>query len=106
MDVNPIQKWPGDLLPVAFDIPDCAPASLLGIGEVPAGTRVHRRDQHEICGEGRGGAGSRDVYHAVFQRLPENLKGASRELGEFIQEQNPVVGQADLARTRNSASTY
>ena len=42
-----------------------------------------------------GRAGDRD--DAVLQRLPQPLQCTRAKLGQFIQKQHAVVGQADLA---------
>jgi len=43
----------------------------------------------------RGGPGNRDV--AILQRLTQHLQNVAMELGEFVQEQDAAVREADLA---------
>ncbi len=48
------------------------------------------------------GAGHHDL--AGFDGLPQGFQHLAREFRQFVQKQNPVVGQADFARCRTSAA--
>ena len=69
----------------------CADAFLLRIGEKAAGTGVHRGDEHHTgrIVDRAQGAGDRDI--AVFQRLPHDLEHIAPELGQLVQEKDPVT---------------
>ena len=43
------------------------------------------------------GAGTRNAHLAVFQWLPQRFDGGAPKLRQLVQEQHPVVRQADLA---------
>ena len=45
-----------------------------------------------------------DVDDTVFERLAEDFEGVSREFGQFVEEKAAVVGEADLAGTRDRAA--
>jgi hypothetical protein len=64
-----------------------------------AGTGVHGRHQHEAGREVHRGRGPGDRDLAGFQGLAQHLQHAFFELGQLVQKQHPVVGQAHLART-------
>ena len=63
---------------------------------VAARTRVHGRDQEEIGGEGDATGRTRDVHHAVLERLPEDVQCSALELGHLVQQEHPMVRKADL----------
>jgi hypothetical protein len=69
-----------------------------------ARTGVHGRHQHEAgrkIHRGRG-PGHRDL--ARFQGLAQHLQHAFFELGQLVQKQHPVVGQAHLAGPGHAAA--
>jgi hypothetical protein len=41
---------------------------------------------------------------SVFEGLPECLERRTSKLGEFVEEQNAVVGETDLPRSRHFAT--
>lgn len=45
-----------------------------------------------------------DRHRAVFHRLPQHFQRPAIELGELVEEQNPVVRQRYLARRGNGTS--
>ena len=59
--------------------------------------------EHEVGRERRARQGPGDRHRAVFQRLAQHFQRAAVELGQFVEEQHAVVGQADLARARASS---
>ena len=70
-----------------------------------ARAQVHRPDQLEarrkLCLAARAG----DADHAVLERLAERLQRRPRELGELVEQQHAVVGEARLARPRAGAAS-
>ncbi len=46
-------------------------------------------------GDAAGGAGDGDF--AVFQRLAHDFEGGAFELGEFVEKEDAVMGEADFA---------
>jgi hypothetical protein len=64
-----------------------------------ARTRVGRSDEGEPRGELHGTDRTRDDDPAVLERLTQSFDGVTTELGELVEEEHAVVGEADLART-------
>jgi hypothetical protein len=57
---------------------------------------VHGGDEHER-GEGHAAGGAGDGDFAVLKGLAHDFEGAAAELGEFVEEEDAVVGHADFA---------
>ena len=66
---------------------------------------VHRRHQHELRWKGDGACGSCNGDATVLQGLAQDLQRRAAELGQLIEEQHPVMGQADLTGARVGATT-
>src|SRR2546422_4549569 len=82
---------------------------MMRVPEIPAGTRIHRRGEHEAGGIAEAHRRTRDRDHPVFHRLAQHLEHVLTELGELVQEQHAAVRQAHLDRksTRlNSSHGY
>jgi hypothetical protein len=59
---------------------------------------VHGRDESEASGIGEGGGGACQRDDPVLQRLAEGLQGIAAELGQLIEEEDAMMGAADLPR--------
>lgn len=95
--VDAVQQRPGELVVVTGDLLRRAPAASVRVAMIAAGTGVHGCDQL-YAGWKLGAPGRpRDGDATAFQGLPQGLQHAFLELGQFVEEQHPVVGQADLA---------
>jgi hypothetical protein len=57
-------------------------------------------DEQERGGEPERTVDAIDGDAALFERLAQALDGGARELGEFVEEQDAVVGERDPARRR------
>ena len=86
LDVDAVEKRAGDPGAIALDLQRRADTFLLRIGEKAAGTRVHRRDQHDAGGIIDRAEGTGDGDIAVFQRLPHDLENVAPEFREFVKE--------------------
>jgi hypothetical protein len=109
MNVNPIEEWARDTGHVFLNLWRSAVAASSRVAPVTTGTRVCRRDQHEIGGEGGGPEGSRDGDDTVFEWLSHDFESFAIELWKLIQKQDPIVSFADftggwLASTTNQSS--
>ena len=71
---------------------------------IAARTGIHRRDQAERRGEGHAAGRARDPNAPLFERLPEHLDRAARELRQLVEEEHAVVRQRDLAGPRHAAA--
>ena len=69
-------------------------------GRVPARARVRGGDEHEARREDRRALAADDRHAAVLQRLAQRLERRPRELGQLVEEQHAVVGEARLAGHR------
>ncbi|GBE28988.1 hypothetical protein BMS3Bbin03_02946 [bacterium BMS3Bbin03] len=101
MNIDSIQERPGNSCPVALNLRDGTGALVAGIGQIAAGTGIHRRRQHKIgrVGNGQCRPGNGDL--SVFQRLPHHFQHIFLEFRQFIQKQNAVVRQAHFTRMGN-----
>jgi hypothetical protein len=72
------------------------------VPEVTAGAGVHGGDQGEAGGEGKGGDGPGQGHEAVLQRLAERLEGVPAELGQLVEKEDAVVGEAHFPGTRDA----
>ena len=104
VEVDAVEQGAADFGHVAFDLGDAAMAVAAGVVAIAAGARVERGDEHEVGWEiGRAeGTADRDV--AVFERLSEDFEGPAVEFGEFVEEEDAVVGEADFARGGDRAA--
>lgn len=71
---------------------------------VAAGAGVHGGHEHEVARNGGGVFCAADGDLPVFERLAHGFEGSSREFGQLVEKEHSVVGQADFARLKVSAS--
>lgn len=62
-----------------------------GVVAVTAGAGVEGGDEHEVGREGGCRKGTRDGDDTVFKGLAEDLEGLAVELGEFVEEEDPLI---------------
>ena len=98
MEVDAVEEGARDLLAVAFDLFVRAAAIPLRVAVVTAGAGVHRGHKHEGGGECHGSRGAGDRHLAILQRLTHHFEGRAVELGQFVQEEDAVMGEAHFAR--------
>lgn len=104
VDVDPVQKRPGDAGAVALDHDGCAGALVLGIAAVSAVAGIHGGDEHEAGRVGDGHEGPGDGDPAILQGLAQDLQDVFLEFGEFIEKEDAVVGEGDLPRSGGIAA--
>src|SRR5687767_11544624 len=70
-----------------------------------ARTWVHRADEREVGG--KGDAAVRACYHhaSVLHGLTQRLERVAREFEQFVEKQDAVVRQTDLAGSWRAAAT-
>ncbi len=105
VQVDAVEQRPGQLGAVALDLFRGAAAAAAGVAQVATGTGVHRRHQLEARREAHLVAGPGDHDMAGLQRLAQDLEDLAVELGQLVEEQDAVMGQADLAGLRAAAAT-
>jgi hypothetical protein len=59
---------------------------------------VHRGDEGEAGGVGVSGDGAGEGDEPVLDGLAEGFEGIAAELGQLVQEEDAVVGEAHLSR--------
>ena len=104
VDVDAVEQRPGDLRDVALDHRRRAHALARLVVEIAARTRIHGGDEHEAGGKAERHGGARDGDRVVFQRLAHHLQHVARKLGQLVQKEDAVVGQADLAGAGDDAA--
>ena len=97
MEVDAVEEGTADALAVFLDEGRAAAAFAFGVAIVAAGAGVHGGDEHEAGGEGHAADGAGDGDFAVFEGLAHDFEGAAAELGEFVEEEDAVVGHTDFA---------
>ena len=73
-------------------------------GRVPARTRVGGGHEQEARREDRRALAAHDGHAAVLQRLAQRLERGARELGQLVEEEDAVMGEARLSRHRDRAA--
>ena len=64
---------------------------------VTTGAGIHRGDESESSGPGEGERRARDEHLPILQRDPERLERRATKFRELIKEEDPMVGEGDLA---------
>jgi len=67
-------------------------------------TRVHGGDEHELGGEGDAASGAGDGNFSILERLAHDFERRAFELGQFVEKQNAVMGEAHFAWLGNSGA--
>ena len=98
IEVDAVEQGAADLLLVFYDLRGRTGAVVLAVAEVAAGAGVHAGDERELGWESERALGAADGDDAVLQRLAQVLQDGARELGQFVEEEDTAVRQADLAR--------
>jgi len=75
-----------------------------GVPEETAGAGVHGRHEDEAGGEGARRQGPRDGDLALFERLAQHLETPPVEFGQFIEEENAMMRERDLAWARRTTT--
>ena len=69
-----------------------------------APARIGGADELEAGGERRAARGAGDDDAALLEGLAQRLEDALGELGQLVQEEHAVMGEADLAGMRHAAA--
>ena len=96
LHVNPVQNRTRKAAQVGLSLPDAAGAAV-PFPIIPARTGVRGRHQHKRRRilHPRTKPGNRHL--PVLQRGPERFRDGFRNLGEFVQEEDPVLRQGNLS---------
>src|SRR5215210_2639610 len=104
-EVHAVDEGARDARPVAFDLAGRAPARPPPVPRVPAGTRVHGTHERHPRRVTQRRRHPRDGDVPVFERLAQHLERPATELGELVEEEDPVVRERDLAGPRVAPPT-
>ena len=104
VQVDAVEQGAGDATEVLLDLGRRAGAGAAGIRPVSAGTGIHGGDEDEVGGESRAAEGPADGHLAFLERLAQDLERLAIELGHLVEEEDALVGQADLARLGRAAA--
>lgn len=104
VDVDTVQKRAGDFAHVAFDLDGGAFAAADVRAVVAAGAGVHGGDHNEVGGKAERALGAGDGDGAFFEGLADHFEDVALELGEFVEEEDAVMGQAEFAGARIGAA--
>ena len=106
LEVHPVHEGPETRLRYRSTWPRVAQASVGAVAVVPARTRVHGPHQEEAGGKALGAPDPGHQHRPVLQRLAQSLQGVAPELGELVQEEHAVVGQADLTGAQRDPAAH
>jgi hypothetical protein len=84
VQVDAVEQGAGELRAIGVNAVLPTLASTAGISGVPTRTRIDRRDQQGLSGEGSPHASSRNRQHAIFQGLSQGLDRAATKLRQFV----------------------
>jgi hypothetical protein len=93
MDIDAVHERTGDFRDVALDHGRGALAVAGAVVVETAGARVHGGGEHEARGESEGPAGAGDAHSGIFKRLAQDFEDVARELGQFVKNEQAVVGE-------------
>ena len=95
--IDSIEEWAGEFFEIVFFLGHSTSTNMGGIAGVAAWTRVHGGDKHKITRVVGFAVGARDGDIFVFKGLTKGLEDMSRELGDFVKEQNALVSKRNLS---------
>ena len=103
VEVDAVGHRAGEPRPVGLGPPGRADAAADRIAVEAARARVARADQQRPGREARAGHRPGDVDPALLERLAQRVERRGGEGADLVEEEDAVVGEADLARARDPA---
>ena len=95
--VDAVEEGTGELFLVVLDLGHGTGAFVGGVASVATGAGVHGGDEHKIGWIGGLLAGATDGNPLIFERLAECFENRTGELGDFVEEEDSMVGERNLA---------
>jgi hypothetical protein len=105
VEVDAIEERTGNPAAIPFDEVRRAPTGVTGIPEVTTRTGIHGGHESETRGESKARPRADDGYLAVFEGLAKRFESVPAKFRQFVEKEDSVVSQADLAGTRYGATT-
>src|SRR6478752_2234313 len=93
MDIDAIQQRPRDFRNVTLDHRRSTHALAGFVIEIPTGTRIHRRREHETRRKTERHRCACDGYSVILEGLAHHFENVARELWQLIEEEKTVVRQ-------------
>src|ERR1019366_3612844 len=69
-----------------------------------AGAGIHRGREHKARGKSQRHGGACDANGAIFERLAHDIENIARKFREFIEEENSVMSERNLAGAGNCSA--
>jgi hypothetical protein len=101
--VEAVHQRAGNAAQVVLAADRSAAAGAVRVGQIAAFAGVGGGDQQEPAGIADMGIGAGDHDRAGLDRLAQRVEHGAGKFGEFVEEEDAVVGKADLARLRAPA---
>ena len=103
-EVQVVEEGAGYSRGVAYPLGGRARTAIGPVAEMAAGTRIHRADQLEACGEVRAPRRAGDRHPARLQRLAQDVQHMAVELRQFVEKKDSRVGERNLPGSWDRAS--
>src|SRR3989338_150181 len=97
VQIDAVQNGTGDFILVARDIGGFTTTSFFMITQVPARTRILRRDQLKLARKRRTFFPMLQGDFRAFERFTQRFQRGAVKLGEFIHEQHSTMSQTDFS---------
>src|SRR5947199_5121565 len=105
VQIDAIEQWTGDALPISLHLKRSATAFALQVAEIAAGAGIHRRNEHELRRKSDAARCARHGHLPVFEWLAHDFQRRSFKLGQLIEKQNTIVSDAYFTGIRKRAAT-
>ena len=104
LQIDSVEQWPGEPTPVAPPFRFATAAGALRVAPPTAGARIGGAHQGNAAGEAAALTGAADPHLSLLKGLAQLIEHGAAELGQLIEEQHTIVGQAQLPRSRQRAA--
>jgi len=105
VQIDPVQQRSRDARLIGPHASRRARAAPARISQAPAGAGVHRRDELKASRQADPAAHPRHGDLPVFEGLAQRLEDVALELGQLVQEEHAIVGEADFSGPRDRAAS-
>src|SRR5580704_15063289 len=104
MNIDAIEQRSADFGNVALDHGRGAEALARLVVEVAARAGVDGGGEPEARGKGEGHGSAGDGDGVIFERLSHDFENVSGELGQFVEEEQPIVSERDFTGAGNDSA--
>ncbi len=103
--INSIENGARETFLVEGDLSVGTGAFVSLVAKIAARTGVHGGNEHEIGGVGDVLVGARNGDRTVFEGLAEGFENRAGVFGDFVKEENTVMGKGNFTRGDMSTTT-